>query len=391
MPPLINYPNHMTIILDVTRVVRRRAKKQTLTGIDRVTMAYVQHYAPNAYALIRWCGRSWILTPQSSQPLFQWLITPQSKKRLFRILISGIIKSYAIHMTHPTFLLNTGHISLGNSDYPRLTRRHGIKPIFFVHDLIPMQYPEYCSPGEDLRHQKKIHHVLTLGHGIITNSQTTEDELRHYAKQMSTPIPPTTVALLGAGWTRTPAGNAPINKPYFVILSTIEPRKNHLLLLQIWRKLVQKKGPSTPHLFIIGQRGWDCENAIDLLERCPLLQETVTEVPHCSDAMLVSYLHYSQSLLFPSFVEGYGLPLMEALSLRVPVIASDLPVFREIAGEVPEYLDPLDGKQWEAVITEYSTPKSSQRAAQLERLSHWQAPTWGEHFMKVKALLTQIS
>lgn len=383
--------NSMNIIIDVTRVVRRLMKGRTLTGIDRVTMAYVHHYAPIAHALVRLSGRSWVLSRSQSNALFRWLITPGKTSMAMLIIFKGILaNSDTKNKTH-TFLLNTGHIGLGQSDYIRLIRKRGIKPIFFVHDLIPITYPEYCSVGEDIRHKEKMNYVLTLANGVVTNSEATRQELMHYAQQTKQPMPRAKVALLASGILAKSPGARPIDKPYFVILSTIEPRKNHLLLLQIWRSLFQRLGQQTPHLFVIGQRGWECENVLDLLERCHYLQDVVTEIPYCQDADLVTYIHHSQALLFPSFIEGYGLPLVEALTMGVPVIASDLSVFREIAGNTPEYIDPLDGKRWEELIIEYAQPNSVCRAAQMMRLQHFQEPTWQEHFIKVDSLLAELS
>src|SRR5436305_12196484 len=126
------------------------------------------------------------------------------------------------------------------------------------------------------------------------------------------------------------------------MLSTIEPRKNHWMILQVWRGLVELHGAAAPRLVIVGQRGWECENVLDLLERCESLRGFVLEKPACSDSELVTYLRHAQALLFPSLVEGYGLPLAEALSLGLPAIASDLPVVREIAADIPDHLEPLD-------------------------------------------------
>ena len=141
---------------------------------------------------------------------------------------------------------------------------------------------------------------------------------------------------------------------------------------------------------MIGQRGWECENIVDLLDRCEMLQGFVTEVAGCTDADLVSYLHHSQALLFPSFIEGYGLPLVEALTLNVPVLASDLPVFREVAGDIPEYIDPLDGQRWKELILEYAQPNSAYRAAQMQRLQHFEPLTWEKHFIVVDSFLKEL-
>jgi glycosyltransferase involved in cell wall biosynthesis len=185
-------------------------------------------------------------------------------------------------------------------------------------------------------------------------------------------------------------GPRPIEEPYFVMLGTIEPRKNHWLLLNVWRRVVERLGSSAPRLLIIGQRGWECENVVDMLERCDQLRGIVLEQAACADAELVTALHHARALLLPSFAEGFGIPAVEALSLGVPVIASDLAVFREFAGAVPDYLDPLDARGWMKAIVDYAAEPSARRAAQMERLRGFRAPTWGEHLRAVEAFLEQL-
>jgi glycosyltransferase involved in cell wall biosynthesis len=261
-----------------------------------------------------------------------------------------------------------------------------------VHDLIPITHPEYCRPGELQRHEDRMNTVLQTAAAIVANSQATLDELTSYAAARQLPLPPAIAAHLAPAPPLHPAAEPPLDGPYFVMLGTIEPRKNHWMLLQVWRRLAERHGAATvPRLVVIGQRGWECENVIDLLERCRELQGVVTELPACSDEELASWLYHARALLFPSMTEGYGLPLVEALALGTPVIASDLPVFREIAGELPDYLDPLDGPGWQALIEEYSQTESLSRSAQLERLESYSPPTWKQHFTAVDRLLEGIA
>jgi glycosyltransferase involved in cell wall biosynthesis len=379
----------MNIIIDVTRLVRRSIKGQTLTGIDRVSMAYIQHYKQKAQALVRWCGRSWVLHHEQSKTLFTWLDSPtRNTLNLMRTIISGVIFS---NHNNPSFLLNTGHIGLGQKDYIRMLQSPAIKPIFFVHDLIPITYPEYSSAGEDQRYKDKINHILKYANAVIVNSETTYQDLITYAHETNQPMPQTQVALLASGIsTAFSATKRPIAKPYFVILSTIEPRKNHLLLLHIWRQLAQELSSQAPHLVIIGYRGWECENVLDLLDRSEFLKNVITEIPRCSDQELLTYIRHSQALLCPSFMEGYGLPIIEALALGTPVIASDIPVFHEIAQNIPDYIDPLDGKRWKELIMNYTQNDSSFRTKQISRIQNFQSPTWANHFKQVDSFLEKL-
>jgi glycosyltransferase involved in cell wall biosynthesis len=379
------------MIMDVTRLVGRFFKRKLPTGIDRVCLAYVERYGDKSCALIRIGSTYHIVHKSISQEIFTLLLFPENVKR--REMIWLIVRSFfRINScsTRGKIMFNIGHMGLDREEYPSVIKRMEVNPIFMVHDLIPIQYPEYGRLGEKERHIRRMNCVLDTATAIVTNSQATLDELRVYSNAQNKPIANSIAALLGTLALTKEQCDAPLNVPYFVILGTIEGRKNHLLLLNIWRNLVEPLGDKTPKLVIIGQRGWECENVIDLLDRCDKLKNYVIEIPRCSDEMLSAYLHHTRALLFPSFVEGYGMPLAEALSMGIPVIASDLGVFREIAGEIPEYIDSLDGKKWKEMIIEYSGLNSSKRQNQIERIKKLELPTWEHHFHKVDSLITFI-
>jgi glycosyltransferase involved in cell wall biosynthesis len=234
--------------------------------------------------------------------------------------------------------------------------------------------------------------MLTTGHAILVNSTDTRNALTRFAQTEQLRQPPIEVAWLASGISiHLEAPNTPtFDQPYFIMLGTIEPRKNHLRMLEIWRDWEQYENSPRPHLLIIGQRGWECENVLDMLDRCAAIHLWVHEIGRCSDVELVHHLRHAQALLMPSFAEGFGMPLIEALTHELPVIASDLGVFREIAGEIPDYLDPSDGIGWRRAIAEFAMPHSPRRAEQLKRLEHFQAPTWDNHFSTVERFLADL-
>ncbi len=389
------------MLIDVTRLLgrrmnpllERRIQERLPTGVDRVSLEYVRHFGERSNALVRFAGQ-WIeLSRRDSVRVFNALLSPDRLPGhlIRRTVATAFPLSVRQRFSEPRFLLNTGHSGLEKMDYAHRLQRSGLKPLFFVHDLIPLTHPEYCRPGEAGRHRTRMNTMLSTGHGVIANSAMTLEELKAYAQANGLPMPPAVVALLAPARFPAPVAGTPLSKPYFVMLGTIEPRKNHWLLLQLWRQLIERFGDATPRLVIIGQRGWECENVVDLLERCEVLKTFVFEHPTCSDTELASWLLHAQALLFPSFTEGYGMPLVEALTLGVPVIASDLPVFREIAGDIPEYINPLDGKRWEQLIIEYAQPDSQVRLSQCQRMAGFVTPTWDAHFEQVEALMERLS
>lgn len=382
------------ILIDITRLLDRKMQGRLPTGVDRVSLEYVRHFGGRSTALVRFAGQ-WIeLSRRDSERVFEALLSTDGA--LFNSLIRWAVarafpRSIDQLFAASRFLFNTGHSGLEQIQYTHRLRYSGLKPLFFVHDLIPLTHPEYCRPGESARHRARMNTILGTGQGIIANSAATLEELTAYAQTNDLPMPSAVVALLAPARLPKPSVAIPLSKPYFVILGTIEPRKNHWLILQLWRQLIERFGENAPRLVIIGQRGWECENVVDLLERCEVLKDFVFEYRACSDAELSSWLHHARALLFPSFTEGYGMPLVEALMLGVPVIASDLPAFREIAGNIPEYVDPLDGKRWRELIAEYALADSPIRLNQLQRMTKFTAPTWAAHFEQVEALMERIN
>jgi capsular polysaccharide export protein len=381
------------LIIDTTRLVRHALKGRLPTGVDRASLAYIEHFQGRALAMVNWLWWGFLLTPTASRRLFTLLLNPTAGFRLdlLRVLLWGCLAGLGYpRRVEGRILFNTGHTGLERRSYRSMLRRHRVKPVFLIHDLIPVTHPEYCRPGARRRHSSRMATAMECGVGLIANSQATRQELEQHARVTGARLPATTTALLAPGLRRLPPGARPIVDPYFVILGTIEPRKNHWMLLHLWRSLVERHGARAPKLVVIGQRGWECENVVDLLERCERLQGLVLERTGCTDFEVITYLHHACALLFPSFAEGYGMPLIEALMLGVPAIVSDLPVFREIAGDVPEYVDSLDGKRWVELIAAYAEPHSRRRAAQLERMRQFREPTWKEHFAIVDDFLQQL-
>ncbi len=384
------------VVIDVTRLVARLSNGRLPTGVDRVSLAYLRHYRNQARALFRHRQHSGLFSESVSQRLFdlleQWPTGARSRVRL--LAWQGVLSCIGRGDAHGRVMFNTGHSGLEDSNSARVIKWHHVRPLFLVHDLIPVRYPEFCRPGEEKRHELRLKNMLRLGAGLIANSDSTLGELENFAAEHRLPVPPTVVAplapaipLLGPIGDRLLASD----KPYFVVLGTIEPRKNHLMLLHAWQRIVESNPDDAPHLVVIGQRGWEAENVEDLLQRSRVLQGHITVLRQCSDAALRAWLHHARALLFPSFAEGYGMPVVEALAAGLPVLASDLPVLRQMAGGVPEFLDPIDALGWIRAIKDYALPDSARRAAQLARLSGYQPPSWEQHFSRVDAFVDSLN
>jgi glycosyltransferase involved in cell wall biosynthesis len=402
------------MFIDVTRLLGRRLKGRLPTGIDRVVQAWVEHWALGRHgpvvglphparlpappqALLRIGRWHWVVRPAASRRLFEWLTAPASAATPMPwwSLLQGAPAGWLPkRQVQGRWLVNAGHSGLEHVHWAAPLRAAGAHPLVVVHDLIPITHPQYCRAGEAERHARRMTHALRWSRAIIANSEATLEALHAWATRQGLSVPPATAALLAPGTPLhgdTDPARPPIDRPYFVCLGTWEPRKNHALLLRVWERLVERLGrDAAPRLVLVGQRGWEIEHVERLLDRTPSLHGVVIEETRCSDADLSAWLTHARALLFPSLAEGYGLPLAEALLRRVPVLASDLPVFREVAGDIPEYLDPIDTLGWYGAVRAYLDPQSRRREAQLARLQHFEAPTWNRHFHVAGRLMRQL-
>ncbi|MBV8167846.1 MAG: glycosyltransferase family 4 protein [Alphaproteobacteria bacterium] len=392
------------LILDLSRLLSR-AERAVPTGIDRVELAYAEHLIAVhrdrlsfagmlswgrfgalrrdlALDLVATLGRVWRSAPTDQAGL-------QRAARLGRALrIERFWRGGLAFTAAPgaIYVLASHH----HLDRPQVIagvkQRTGARFACFIHDLIPLEFPEYARPGHDARHAVRMTTAAEHADLLIYNSMATRDAFAPFLAKAKR-SPPERVALLGIDDVPVPESEAPAVPPYFVCVGTIEPRKNHLLLLNVWRQLATELGAAAPRLVLIGQRGWENENIVDMLERAPALKGLVEEHSQLNDAAVARLVKGACALLLPSFAEGYGLPVGEALALGVPVLCTPLPALREVAHDVAEYLDPLDGFGWRRAILDYMQPESARRAAQLARMPGWKAPTWAAHFAIVDELL----
>ncbi len=229
---------------------------------------------------------------------------------------------------------------------------------------------------------RRVATIAASADGLLVNSAATLAAMQPWLER---PVP-SCVALLGADDFVGLAAPPPAD-PYFLCIGTIEPRKNHLLLLNLWRRMAESGGPPPPRLVLIGRRGWENEMVVDMLERCPALAGLVEEHGTVPDREVRRLLAGARALLLPSFAEGYGMPVAEALAAGVPVICSDLAALREAGGDVPDYLDPLDGPAWGRAIAEHADLASPRRLAQMAR----RPPTWAHHLDMVLHLVQEVA
>ena len=262
-------------------------------------------------------------------------------------------------------LVNTG-TSWRVHDYFRFIRnlkaRHGISYIPFVHDLIPIVAAQYCAPGITEDFISWLIGAIPHADGFLVNSRATRDDLVRIAEQLGCPIAEDKIAVvpLDADFRApaNPAASADVAAwdlaatDFALMVSTVEPRKSHILALDAWAALIGKHGAErVPLLVCAGRKGWHCDQVFARLDQVPALKAHVLWIHDASDAQLVALYQACAFTVYPSAYEGWGLPVTEALANgKIPVIAdnSSLPeagagfalTFR--SGSVPAFVEALE-------------------------------------------------
>jgi glycosyltransferase involved in cell wall biosynthesis len=404
-------------MLDISRLIWG-ARRVGPTGIDRIELAYAQHLMQAdatrpAYLVLHLSGLLFGVSSHGARRFLQDLATrwggsapAQRSKRLaaafatyWRLFTSLWIpgpwlrRELKRHPARPIFVVVSHHHVGHGYTIRRIRRLFGAKTVCFVHDLIPIDYPEYCRLLSEQRHHRAIANAGRMFEAAIVNSETTAQSLRAYLAAMNDKTPSSlTIRVAMPGVRAFPVSPTPIDlpdRPYFVMLATIEPKKNHMLLLNLWSKLATSMA-QPPLLLVIGARGWGNDQVVDTLKRSRRLQGLVFWRQRMADADIGAALKGARALLAPSWVEGFGLPLAEGLASGVPAICSDIAAFREVGRGVPDFVDPLDPLGWMDAVLEYTRPDSSRRAAQMARLSDWHAPGWKDHFEVVDQLFHDL-
>ena len=383
--------SHNPIYADVTRLVRRHIGGIQHSGIDRVNVEYARwvHRMGGGLCVKRGTKIKQLRGKHWSDLLVGEISSGEGAKNRLRraaILLGSLLPWHSVPEKSRIFV--STHSWLAKSEVWRRVQENHYAAYVFIHDLIPLDFPEYSHPREKRLHALRLENTLRHSAAIIVNSACTERGVQRFAEEKNLPAPPTVVAPLGHNLPCQTREAAPgIQSPYFLFLGTIEARKNHLLLLTLWRELSQRLGPNTPRLVIAGRRGWECEQVLDLLDRCEALRPYVTEINDADDGTVAALIKGARALVLPSFAEGFGMPVQEALALGTPVICSPLPAIREFAGGIPDYANPLDGARWRDLILDYAKNDSQMWLAQIQRLAGFKDTTWEAHFNIVQKFL----
>ena len=347
-----NIPNTKPqLLIDVSELVQRDSR----TGIQRVVRSILQQ---------------WFQNPPSTFDLHlvyadKRYIGYRYAKKFTRLLLDSKSDSEISVLTadedHPIDFSN-GDIFIALDLQPEVQtfqalfyksmQNYGVDVRFVIYDLLPVTLPDCFPPSADLNHAKWLE-VASEADGVICISQSVAQSFQRWAKQKY----PTKTYHRSIDWfhlgadlgnsmptTGLPSDAETVlqrirSAASFLMVGTLEPRKGHTQVLEAFERLWSQGAPC--QLVLVGRAGWRVEALLERLRQHPRRQTQLFWLEGISDEYLEKIYAASTCLIAASYDEGFGLPLIEAAQHKLPIMARDIAVFREVAGEHAYYFDGL--------------------------------------------------
>lgn len=221
------------------------------------------------------------------------------------------------------------------------------RKIMNIYDLTFIKYPEYIDSVVE-KYAKLVKQCLQWTDLVITISESSKKDIveflgvdhnRIYVTPLASRYYPDYISDELATKLQL-ASSYDFSKPYLLFVSTIEPRKNIISLIEAFN-ILKTKYKIEHQLVLIGQKGWRYEQIFAAIEDSPWVSQ-VHHLNYLSDELVALFYSKADAFVYPSYYEGFGLPVLEAMTLGAPVITSNSSSLPEVAGDAALLVDPND-------------------------------------------------
>ena len=274
----------------------------------------------------------------------------------------------------------TAHPALLSDARSRLRLRVAL----LMYDIIPLRRPEWCDPAMTALFRDWFHAVLPQADILFAISRATAGDVCRYAGThgivLVGPVLPVPV---GSGFTAPqpagPAGRLPAAGTYVLFVATLEPRKNHILLVRAWRRLLeQMPEDQVPLLVFAGRIGFMVADLLQELRNSLFLGGKVVLIEHPDDADLAALYQGCLFTVFPSLYEGWGLPVTESLAFGKPCLAANATSLPEAGGRLARYFDPESVPDTVQALRRVLDDRAGLRAWEAEVRAAFSPVPWSE-------------
>lgn len=395
-----------TIFFDVTDFIEYAQCNVSLSGIQRVCgnlMLSVETLALTGYRVVPVLpdyetGRFYSVPLTSFNALVR---TFQATHVVAQDVLKGVEavvtqRAPVTPMRDDVFIIAGAFWIISRYDKVAELRRRGMKFGLFLHDLIQIRNPDYVMPDAVDRFTIQLSDALELCDFVLTNSRYVRDDVRAYLRDTKHLDLPVLDVLLPTELTFAPSSVAVADPDhpalrfvlahdYVLIVSTIEVRKNHTLLIRVWEQLRAEFGDAVPHLVFVGKWGWQIDALRDHIDRQGYDGDWLFIFNGISDNVMETLYKRALFTVYPSFAEGFGLPIGESLAYGKPCIASNTTAMPEVGGDFVRYFDPFDLDSALSAIRQAIVDRDDLQRWQDRIATDFKAKTWRDfcdHFYR---------
>lgn len=264
-----------------------------------------------------------------------------------------------------------------------LKAKTGWRHVILCHDIIPIQFPQWYQQPDVDGFKTYYNGAFRIADRVMFTSSCTESDARNYCQALGFDIDDRAVVPMGAdiSTNRRVAGHLPAGlepSRFALFVSTIEPRKNHRLLIAAWRVMV-KSGVikrSGFKLVFVGRPGWQMGSFYNDIASDPLLKDSVIHLQNVDDEALAHLYEQAAFCLYPPKFEGFGLPIIEALAYGKALLVSNAGPMQEIAGGYAIALDPENAADWEREMTNWIEHPDEREKWAIKARRGYEPLTW---------------
>lgn len=267
---------------------------------------------------------------------------------------------------------------------PALKRRYGFRYVTMCHDLIPLRYPAFLKDEVVRDFRRHWQAILPAADCVLVLSRAVERDIRNYCHEQGLALARVAVTPPGCDMAGSaPAATLPAGLArgrYALFVATVEPRKGHAMLLDVWKRLVDEGAPQRHgfKLAIVGRPGWKMDDVLRRLGEPAEFAGTVVLLAEASDAVLARLYRDCAFGVLPSIYEGYGMPLVESFACGRTVIASTGGSLPEVAGAFAPCLPPGDSEAWYAMLDRWIEDDGAHAPYEAEIRNNFRPFTWNE-------------
>ena len=276
-----------------------------------------------------------------------------------------------------------------------LKRRFGTRFVMTIHDLIPIYARDTCDQDTARVFEAFMRRALPHVDHVLAVSENTARDVRRYLATLQLPEPAITVSRNGSSFAEfltgacsaapaLPAASRDLPERFVLFVATIEGRKNHQLILDLWRRMIAD-GDDPPHLVCVGRLGWRATPFITALVETDYLDGRVHLLRDVSDTDLAMLYDRCLFTVCPTFYEGWGLPVGESLAHGRICVCSDRASIPEVAGECGVYIDIDDPAQSLRVIRGLLADDAARRRLEAKIRAEYAPITWRSVAARVAA------